>query len=220
VDLANRVNKCFPSFNPLNLEFSPGLKVIDNFFDHISYNLFNKEKNDKSLVQLLDEMVLKSSLSSSVAIIASDASIKNNVAMSIAHIHTHDKPLIKTIHHAVNITSMEAELFAIRCSINQAMHINNISKIIIITDSIYAVKRIFNLSVHHFQVQSAAILSDLYYFFNCHTNNSIEFGNALAISSGIFIMRLIKKLKCSNHYLSTHIKIHGTSVRSAKAMIF
>ena len=31
VDLANRINKCFPSFNPLNLEFSPGLRVIDNF---------------------------------------------------------------------------------------------------------------------------------------------------------------------------------------------
>jgi len=48
VDLANRVNECFPFFNPLNLEFSPGLRVIDNFSDRIFYNLFNKEKNDKS----------------------------------------------------------------------------------------------------------------------------------------------------------------------------
>ena len=70
---------------------------------------------------------------------------------------------------------MEAELFAIRCGINQATHINNISKIIIVTDSIYVVKRIFNPFVHSFQVQLAAILSDLCYFFNCHTNNSIKF---------------------------------------------
>ena len=55
------------------------------------------------------------------------------------------------------------------------MHINNISKIIVITDSIHAVKRIFNPSVHPFLVQSAAVLSDLCYFFNCYTNNSIEF---------------------------------------------
>ena len=120
-------------------------------------------------------MVLESSSSSSVAIIASDVSIKNNVATSIAYIHTHDKPLIKTIHHAVNITSIEAELFTIRCGINQATHIDSIFKIIVVTDSIHVVKRIFNPSVHLFQVQSAAILSDLCYFFNCHTNNSIKF---------------------------------------------
>jgi len=120
-------------------------------------------------------MVLESSSSLSVAIIASDANIKNNVAMSIAHIHTHDKLLIKTIHHAVNITSTEAELFAIKCGINQAMHIDNISKIIIITDSIHMVKRIFDPFVYSFQVQSAAVLSDLHYFFNCHANNSIKF---------------------------------------------
>ena len=48
----------------------------------------------------------------------------------------------------------------------------------------------------------------------------LNFGNTLAISSSIFIMRLIKKLKCSNHYLSTHAKIHGTSARNAKAMTF
>ena len=136
----------------MNSEFSPGLRVIDNFSDHISYNLFNKEKNIKLCAQLLDEMVLESFSSLSIAIIASDMSIKNNVAMSIVHIHTHDKPLIKTIHYAVNVTSTEVELFAIRCGINQATCINNISKIIVITDSIHAVKRIFDPSIHLFQV--------------------------------------------------------------------
>jgi len=175
VDSANRVNECFPSFNSLNLEFYPGLRVIDNFSDRISFNLFNKEKDNKSHAQSLNKMVLESSSSSFVAIIASDMSIKNNVAMSIAHVHTHNKLLIKTIYHAVNVTSMEAELFTIRCGINQAMHIDNISKIIIVTNSIHAVKRIFNPSVHSFQVQLATVLSDLCYFFNCHTNNSIKF---------------------------------------------
>ena len=125
--------------------------------------------------QLLDEMVLESSLSSSVAIIATDVSIKNNVAISIVHIHTHDKPLIKTIHHAVNVTSTKAELFTIRCGINQSMCLDNISKIIVITDSIHVVKRIFDSSVHPFQVQSAAVLSNLCNFLNLYVNNSIEF---------------------------------------------
>ena len=44
VDSANRVNECFPFFSSLNSEFSPGLRVIDNFSDCISFNLVNKEK--------------------------------------------------------------------------------------------------------------------------------------------------------------------------------
>jgi len=41
---------------------------------------------------------------------------------SIFHIYIHNKPIVKTLHYAVNITSMEAELFAIRCGINQAIN--------------------------------------------------------------------------------------------------
>ena len=48
VDSADRTNECFPSFNPLDSEFSPGLRIIDNFSDYISFNLYNKEKDDKS----------------------------------------------------------------------------------------------------------------------------------------------------------------------------
>ena len=150
VDSANRTNECFPSFNPLDSEFSPSLRVIDNFSDYISFNLYNKEKDNKSHAQLLDKMVLKSSSSPSVAIIATDASIKNHIAISITHIYIHNKPLIKTIYHAVNVTNTEAELFAIRCGINQSTYINNISKIIIVMDSIYVAKRIFDPSVHPF----------------------------------------------------------------------
>ena len=175
VDVANRINKCFPSFIPLNSEFSPGLRVIDNFSDRISFNVCNKEKDDKSCVQLLNEIVLESSSFPFVTIIVTGASIKNNVATSIVHIHTYDKPLTKMIHHAVHITSMEVELFAIRCGINQSMSFNNVSKIIVITDSIHVVKKIFNPSVHPYQVQLAAILSDLCNFLNHHKNKSIEF---------------------------------------------
>ena len=86
-----------------------------------------------------------------------------------------DKPLTKTVHYTVNITSTEAELFAIRCGINQTLHFNNISKIIVITDSIYAAHKIFDSLVHPYQISLAAILSDLHVFFNSHVKNSIEF---------------------------------------------
>jgi len=67
------------------------------------------------------------------------------------------------------------QLFVIRCSINQAMNFDNVSKIIVITNSIHVARKIFELSVHPYQVQSAAILSDLRNFFKSHKNNSIEF---------------------------------------------
>ena len=96
-------------------------------------------------------MILENSSSPSVAIIVSDASIKNNVAISIAYIHVFDKPLMKTIHHAIHITSTEAELFTIRYSINQSLSVNNISKIVVITNSIHTVKKIFDPSVYPYQ---------------------------------------------------------------------
>ena len=173
--MANRSNECFSFFALLDLEFSPGLRVIDNFSDRISFNVCDKEKDNKSHIHQLDEMVLKFSLSPSVAIIASDVSIKNNVVMSIMHIHIYNKSLTKMIYYAVLITSTKAELFAIRCSINQAMNFNNIAKIIVITDSIHTARKIFNPSVHPYQIQSAAILSELRNFFNHHEDNSIEF---------------------------------------------
>jgi len=76
-------------------------------------------------------------LDPSYALVVTDASIKNNVITSIAHIYIHDRPVTKTLYHAVNITTTEAELFAIRYSINQATNIKVISKIIIITDLLH-----------------------------------------------------------------------------------
>ena len=120
-------------------------------------------------------MVLEFSSSPLIAIIASDVSIKNNVATSIMHIHTYNKPLTKTIHYTVLVISTEVELFTIRCSINQATNSNDITKIIVVTDSIHAARKIFDSLVYPYQVQSAAILSELCNFFNCYKGNIIEF---------------------------------------------
>jgi len=83
-------------------------------------------------MQQLDEMTLQSSSSPNSAIIIIDASVKNDIAISISHIYILNHPLIKMVHHAAYVTSTEAELFAIRCGINQACSKNNISKIIVI----------------------------------------------------------------------------------------
>ena len=87
----------------------------------------------------------------------------------------YDKPVIKMIHYAVNITTTKAELFTIRCDINQAVGISNIKHIVVITDSLHATKRIFKSSLHPYQVHSATISQELREFFRKNNNDCIEF---------------------------------------------
>jgi len=110
-----------------------------------------------------------------MALVVTDASIKNDVATSISHIHLANHPLIKMVHYATFITSIEVELFAIRCGINQACIKKGVSKIIIVTNSIHAVKEIFDSKSHLYQSHTMTILSKLHYFFKTKQENSIEF---------------------------------------------
>ena len=119
-------------------------------------------------------MVLQISSSSNNTLIIMDASIKNNIATSISYVHQANHSLIKTVHHATFVTSSEAELFAIRCGINQVCNKEGVSKIFVITDSIYAAKNIFNSSLHPYQSHFMAILSELRRF-NKSQDNFIEF---------------------------------------------
>ena len=100
----------------------------------------------------LNNLVIASSENSLSPLVITDASIKCDVAMSIAHVHIHNKLVVKTLYHVVNVTSIEAELFTMRYGINQATSFQGISKIIIVTDSIHLAKRIFDLSLHPFQI--------------------------------------------------------------------
>ena len=167
----------FPSFSPLDPEFAPRHRIIDNFSNRFSFNLANKKEKEKNNhhVQELDEMVLQNSLDPNTALVITNASVKNDIATSISHIHSANCPLIKTIHYASFVTSSEAELFAIRCGINQACSLNNVSKIIVVTDSIHMAKKIFDTGSHPFQIHSATILSNLQNFFIANNSNSIEF---------------------------------------------
>ena len=70
---------------------------------------------------------------------------------------------------------MKAELFTIRCSINQATNLTGINKIIVITDSIHSTKKILDYSSHPFQIHVASIFYELRNLFDNSYNNVIEF---------------------------------------------
>ena len=175
VDSNNRSYGTFPSFSPIHPELSLGFRIIDIFSDRFSFNFCNKEKNDKLCLYQLDSVVIELSLSQSIAIVTTDDSIKNNIVTFISHMHISNQSLIKTLHHTAFVISSEAELFTIRCSINQASSKENIFKIIVITDSVHIVKKIFDSSSHPLQIQAMAILEELCQFFSRDPNNLIVF---------------------------------------------
>ena len=76
------------------------------------------------------------------AIVVTDASIKNDITISISHVHICDHSLTKMVHHTAFITSTEVELFVIRCGIN-----------------------LFDSKSHLYQPYRTAILSKLQQFF-------------------------------------------------------
>jgi len=175
IDSNNKLFGIFPSFSLLNLELNLGSRIVDIFSDQFSFNLVNREENNKTCFQQLDKMTLHSSSSPHTAIVVIDASIKNDIATSVSHVHICNHPVIKMVYHTAFITSTEAELFAIRCSINQAYSKENVSKIIVVTNSIHVAKKIFNDKSHPYQIHMTAILRELQQFFTTSQENSIEF---------------------------------------------
>ena len=100
-------------------------------------------------------------MSPHTAIVVPNTSIKNDIATLVSYIHIRDNSLIKTVHYAAYVTSTEAELFTIRYGLSQACNKENISKVIVITNSIYVAKKIFNTKLHPYQIHMTAILNEL-----------------------------------------------------------
>ena len=221
VDMDNCFNEVFPSFEFINPELFPSYKIIDTHANCFSFHPFSKWANHSinSQVQELDKIAIELLDAPLTALIILDASIKNNIATSITHTHIRDKLITKTLHHALNITSTEVELVAIKCGINQATSINYISKIIVVMDSIHVAKKIFDLSSHLFQMHVVAILRELCPFFFHYLDNYIKFWDCpshsnqhlhKAVDSETKSMRLTplypnklsqdfsRKLKCDN----------------------
>ena len=98
------------------------MNLFENFFSfHMVKN--NNNNNLKAYYLSLDNIALTSLLDSLIALVVIDTSIKNQVPMSIVHIHYWDCPIMKTIHYAINVMFTEAELFTIKYGINQATYV-------------------------------------------------------------------------------------------------
>ena len=123
VNANNCLNEIFPPFNPLHKELLSGFRLVDNFPDHFSFHTIDYRDKESKEVYLhkLDKITEDTLSNPKIVIVVSDISIKNNIATFISYIWLSSNMTIKTIHYTVNIISIEAEIFAIRYSINQAV---------------------------------------------------------------------------------------------------
>ena len=173
--IIDRFNEIIPFFSPFNSEFSLENRLV-NVFPNQFYSVNRKSNNNvKSHLTKLNNLILCTLSNPQLVIVVTDMSIQSQVTTLVFHVHCHDRPIIKTLHYAVNVMTTEAELFAIRCGINQAIHLPNIKKIFFVINSIHASRRIFDSSSHLYQSQLAAILGELREFFKRNINNSIKF---------------------------------------------
>ena len=173
IDTDDKHNKFFLSFSFFNNEFKPGKHIVDIFSD--CYSFHSHILNIKKHMKNLEETTIRALSDPFSSIIVSDASIKNQVTTSILHIHSFNKPIVKTLHRATNVTTAKAKLFAIRCGINQAIADPSVKHIVVITGSLYIARKIFDSSTHSYQIHSVAISSELREFFSKDTLNYIEF---------------------------------------------
>jgi len=171
----NKFNKFLPFFSFFDEEFSLGRRHIDSFLYQFSFHV--QKQDIRSHLCDLDNITISASIDLHSVIVISDTSIRNNIATCILYIHLHNRPIIKTIHHMVNITSTKAKLFTLRCEINQAINIPNIKHIVVVTDSLHVAKNFFDTSIHLYQIHSATISWELRDFFKKDSNNCIKFWN-------------------------------------------
>ena len=82
----NRYNKNFPFFSPFNSKFLLGNRLIDVFPNHFLFYSLNRKNNHdvKSHLCHLDNITLQALLDPQLVVVVIDASIKNQIAISIS----------------------------------------------------------------------------------------------------------------------------------------
>jgi len=116
----NRLNGVFNSFDSFNNKLSPKNRLIDMYSSYFSFHHSDRKNSNtrKTYLHHLDKIVFNVLSDPKIAVVISNASIKNQVTISIAYIHTYDSSIVKTIYYTVNITFTEVKLFTIRYGLN------------------------------------------------------------------------------------------------------
>ena len=123
IDINTYLNEVIPSFDSLNKEFSLGFCLINTFSNWFSFLSFNQKDIDilRTHCNRLNNVYEDSLKNQNIILVIADICIKNNIATLISHVYKDYNIINKSIYYAMNVNSIEAELFAIKYKIDQAM---------------------------------------------------------------------------------------------------
>ena len=177
-DINHHLNQVHPSFDSMNSELKPGTCIVDIFPNCFSFHTV--KHNDKiaraNHLKTLDNILHTSTTQPGTIIIVTDTSTKRGIyAVSVAHGWQNKSLVFNLEYTALNVTSSEAEIFAIRCGINKATTLEEINQIIVIMDSIQCAQKLFDTSNHSLQGHTIATSHCLRAFFKKNPANSIHF---------------------------------------------
>ena len=160
VDTSNCLNSIFLAFSSLNQKLSFSFCLIDIFSSCFYFNSANCKDTDAKFTHQNKLKNIYKSLSNNqdTVLIITNISIKNNITILVWREY---EIIVKTIYYTMNILSIEAKHFAIRYSISQVFQIYNISYIVIIINTIYTAKYIFNMSIYSYQLWSITVSKEV-----------------------------------------------------------
>jgi len=100
---------------------------------------------------------------------------KSYVTTAAVHIWVNNSVIKQLQVHSINVTSIKAELMAIRTGLIPAMEIDNIHDITVITDSIAAARKILESKVDPLQNMFIPLASAVKTFLSKNGRNKIHF---------------------------------------------
>ena len=167
-DVNERLNSVRECFNPLFPLFSLGSRVVNHFPSRFSFH-FPFSSSNKDLyhhIQNLNQAFRSFQIAPhNIAIVADRGIKKSQVATTVAHIWSENSIVQCLQANLINVTSIEAELMAIRLGLISAMEEENIHNIIVITDSIAAAKKVLESKTDPLQNMFILVTSAIDSFF-------------------------------------------------------
>jgi len=177
-DVNERLNGVRECFNPLFPLFSPGSRVVDHFPSRFSFHS-PSSSSDEDLYHHLQNLnqAFRSSQTAphNITIVADIGIKKSQVATAVAHIWSENSIVQCLQANSINVTSIEAELMAIRLGLIPTMEEENVHNIIVITDSIAAAKKVFESKTDPLQNMFILVTLAIDSFFRKDGRNKIQF---------------------------------------------
>jgi len=127
----------------------PHYFLSDIFPDYFSFHVVSYSDTEAKIahIRCLNNIYESVSLDSKTTLVITDASLKDNKVVTVAYVYK-DRDIHKIKQYTMNVTTTESDLFAIRCGITRALSWQNTNYIIVITDIVYAAKKIFDISCY------------------------------------------------------------------------